>query len=187
MTAHFRRWVHLTARFFDVASARSPLTPAEQAEVEHWLRPAETALFFDQMPADQRHGLSAARWVEARAPGRPDLVRAALVHDVAKRHARMGVIARVLASLCLELGIPVKGRYAVYRDHPEIGARELEELGAEPIVVSFARHHHGPAPAGFPIEEWTLLREADKVRPRVVDPRIRTGEHVLTRFRMRQP
>lgn len=164
MTAPLREAPHLVARFFDVLSARA-LRPAEQAEVAGWLRSdGERAMFWQQPRADQRHGLAAARHVAARAGDRPELVRAALLHDVGKRHARLGVIGRVVASLVRAFRLRAGGRIRSYIDHGALAAAELEAAGAEPLVVDYARHHHGARPASIPVDDWTLLGMADRAR-----------------------
>ncbi len=113
------------------------------------------------LSADQRHAYRAARFAEQRSPQRPDLVRAALLHDVGKRHARLGILGRVLASLLRQLRLEGYGRVAVYLDHPAIGAAELEETGAEPLVVEFALHHHGKRPRTIHPDDWAVLFAAD--------------------------
>jgi hypothetical protein len=118
-------------------------------------------LFWAQPVADQAHGVSAARRVAAGSPGRGDLVRAALLHDVGKRHARLGVIGRSFASIMATLRLPVRGRYAAYLDHGEAGAADLEAAGADPLTVAFARTHHRPRPEGVDPGDWDLLVRAD--------------------------
>ena len=61
-----------------------PLSAAEQDEVAGWLRPEEAPLYWAQHVADQRHGLTTARKVAARAPGDRELIRAGLLHDIGK-------------------------------------------------------------------------------------------------------
>jgi hypothetical protein len=46
-------------------------------------------------------------------------------------------------------------------EHGPAGAVELDILGAEPIVVDFARHHHGERPDSISKEDWAVLQEAD--------------------------
>jgi hypothetical protein len=158
-------WMHLTARFFDVVLAK-PLTERELEEVAGWVSPAEMAMFSTQLPADQRHGYECGRDVRAAAPDRPDLVRAAALHDLGKRHARLGAIGRVFASIAIRLHLPLRGRFAMYARHGELAADELEELSAPELVVAFARNHHGVRPATFPLMEWNLLEAADHARLR---------------------
>ncbi len=160
MERSWRQLRHLVARFFSVVRAR-PLGPREQAEAAALLRPPERRLFWDQPTADQRHGLEAARRALRDAPGRRDLGRAALLHDVGKRHARLGPVGRSLASAVALAGLPQRGRVAAYLDHGAVGAGELAAAGAERIVVQFARWHHAARPPEFAAGEWALLQRAD--------------------------
>lgn len=156
-------WGHLAARFVDVATAR-PLDPVEQAWVDARLSPAEQPLFAAQPTADRRHGLEAGRAAEAAGAG-PEVVVAAILHDVGKRHSRLGLIGRSVASVAIRLRIPLWRRARIYRDHGILGAVELERAGSAPITVEFARHHHGLRPPGFPPGTWDLLDAADRARP----------------------
>lgn len=153
-------WRHLAARFFSVLSAR-PLDGDEHRRVVSLLRPAEHAVFLAQPSIDQRHALDAATSIAAALPDRIDLQRAALLHDVGKRHARLGVIGRVLATLAAKLEVTVWGRFRAYLEHGPAAAAELADLGAEQVVVVFARYHHGPRPGGVSAEDWEALQRAD--------------------------
>jgi putative nucleotidyltransferase with HDIG domain len=149
-------------RFFDVLLSRR-LTASEKAAIADWLRRDETELFFAQPPEDQSHGYHAALSVVASGVGDRTVIRAALLHDVGKRHARLSVIGRSLASVLLALGIPLTERMSLYRDHGEIGARELEDLGCEPIVVAFARSHQSDhRPQSIVPANWNVLLAADQ-------------------------
>lgn len=151
---------HLTSRFFDVLLAE-PLDAAERATVEGWLDESLAWVFFSQSDPDQRHGLQAGL-VALGAGADDDVVRAALLHDVGKRHSALGVIGRSLASIWIRLRLPLTRRWQLYRDHGETGARELEVLGCDGLIVDFARHHHRARPAGIPIATWDLLQRADQ-------------------------
>jgi len=152
---------HLTGRFFDVLFSR-PLTGREISAVARWLRPDEADLFFAQADADQRHGYHAALVVVAAGGEDATVVRAALLHDVGKRHSRLGVIGRSLASVLIGLRVPLTSRMRAYRDHGEIGASELAAVGCEDLVVDFAREHHGARPPSIDRETWELLQRADQ-------------------------
>jgi putative nucleotidyltransferase with HDIG domain len=152
---------HLLRRFFDVASAR-PLTASERAAVDVWL-PAEVAdLFFAQAEADQRHGYHAALTVVADDLHDRDVVMAALLHDIGKRHARLGLIGRSVASVLILLGLPLSERMRTYRDHGMVAARELAGLGVPSLVVDFAMHHHGGRPPTIDPAIWDALIDADR-------------------------
>jgi hypothetical protein len=119
-------------------------------------------VFFEQSHADQRHGLESVRHVLASPAARPDLAVAALLHDVGKRHAGLGVLGRVTASLLIRAGLPLPARFRAYRDHGPLAAGELERLGAPDVAVIFARHHHSSRPAGFDTLAWAMLVAADQ-------------------------
>ena len=152
---------HLARRFFDVLLTR-PLDNAETAAVENWLDESESRLFFSQPGADQRHGYHAALVVLAAGDMDGPVLKAALLHDVGKRDAHFGVMARTLVSVLIRLGLPLSARGRQYRDHGEVAARELAELGCDDLIVAFARHHHDERPPGFPEPVWDLLQRADE-------------------------
>lgn len=150
---------HLTARFFDAMRA-GPLTEQEAESAGGWLEGAESGLFFAQPVVDQRHGYHAATVVAALSDD-PVAIRAALLHDVGKRHSRLGIVGRSLASVMIRLRLPLPPRVRAYRDHGELGAAELAGIGSDPVVVEFARHHHGDRPHLIPGPVWELLQSAD--------------------------
>jgi hypothetical protein len=154
-------WAHLARRFFWSLHVL-PLTSGEIVEVESILDGSAAGVFFEQSAADQRHGLDSARHV-ASAGASPELIRAALMHDIGKRHARLGVLGRTIASVCQRMGIPVTGRLGVYLDHPRLGAAELEALGFGALVVGYTRSHHDGRPTTIPEADWDLLTAADTV------------------------
>jgi len=153
---------HLIRRFFDVAGAR-PLSAAERAEVRGWLTDDLSRLFFDQPRCDQRHGYQAALSVVADDVTDTDVIVAALVHDVGKRHARLGLIGRSLASVLILLRLTrLPDRVAAYRDHGVSGARDLGRAGAPTLAIDFALHHHGDRPPSIPRDTWEVLVSADE-------------------------
>jgi hypothetical protein len=150
---------HLTSRFFEVISAR-PLQATEAAEVSSWLTPGQSWLFFSQTKADQRHGYQAAQTARAGGLG-ASAIRAALLHDVGKRHASLGVFGRTFASLAIKGRMPLTRRWRLYRDHGRIGSGELQAVGSDQLVVDFAHHHHGMRPQSIPEDVWEVLQMAD--------------------------
>lgn len=89
------------------------------------------------------------------------VITAALLHDIGKRHARLGIVGRSVASALILLGLPLTGRMAAYRDHGLAAARELADLGAPSLVIDFALHHHGRRPATIDDDTWDVLVAAD--------------------------
>lgn len=152
-------WLHLGRRFFGAVTARD-LDEAEKAELRALLSEGEFDLFMEQPPIDRRHGYDSAAFA-LDAGAAPEVVRAAALHDVAKRHARLGVLGRVLASVLIKAGLPLRGRFLVYRDHGPIGAAELRKAGSPPVVVEYAESHHGAPSSLVDPEVWKLLEAAD--------------------------
>ena len=154
-------WGHLAKRYREgIFSA--PLNPAEWSWVEGFLSGPERVAFCEQSTADQRHGYQAARVAEAILGSDRTGVRAALLHDIGKRHARLGLVGRAVASVAIRLRIPLWRRARIYRDHGRIGSEELSGWGAELLVVEFARNHHGARPPGIEQSVWEALCETDK-------------------------
>ncbi len=155
-------WAHLVGRLFEVVTARA-LDDAERHTVEGWLEGAgEADAYWAQSVADQRHGLETARVLAAARPGRRDLVRAGLLHDIGKRHSNLGAIRRSLASFLTKLRLPVRGSWQRYLDHGRLGAEELARWGVEPLVTEFARYHHQVRPASIAEDDWVMLQSADR-------------------------
>lgn len=90
------------------------------------------------------------------------MVRAALLHDIGKRHARLTPVARSIVTAIAKLGLPVGRRAALYLAHGRLAADELLHLGAEPLVVDFAAFHHKGRPDSINPEDWATLIAADR-------------------------
>lgn len=152
---------HLVRRFFDVASAE-PLNGSERSAVVSWLTPELEEIFFDQPAVDQRHGYHAALSVISEGISDVDVIVAALLHDVGKRHARLGLWGRTIASVVILLGIEPSERMRTYRDHGVVGARELGTALAPALAIDFALHHHGERPVTIDSQIWDVLLAADQ-------------------------
>ena len=153
--------VHLARRFFDVAFAK-PLSRTEREAVVSWLTPELGDIFFAQPEVDQRHGYHAALAVIAQEVSDPDVIVAALVHDVGKRHSRLGLLGRTFASLVILVGIEPSERVRAYRDHDVVGAMELGNALAPALAIDFALHHHGDRPTTIDQKTWEILVAADQ-------------------------
>jgi hypothetical protein len=139
--------------------------------------PDELELWNQMSRADRRHAVGVARRVEA-ALG-PDATRpvlaAALLHDVGKLDANLGVYGRVIATISgavvrhdpdvIRDWTRTRGftrRVGLYLQHPRLGGDMLALAGSDDLTVTWTRQHH------LPPEEWTLppelanaLKEAD--------------------------
>lgn len=127
-----------------------------------WLPPGPADAFFAQSKADQRHGYHAGLTVVAAGAHDREVIMAALLHDVGKRHARLGIIGRSIASVLILLRLPLTRRMQAYRDHGILAARELAGLTVPSLVIDFAMHHHGTRPPTIDQGVWDILVAADQ-------------------------
>ncbi len=155
--AALRQLWHLITRFFGVVTSR-PLGPKAQESVSRALGAQESVVFWDQQAIDQRHAYEVARRVAARIGWAHAGVAAALLHDIGKRHSRLGAIERSMATVAGVVHLPMPQRWETYRDHGEIGASDLEAIAAHPLAVAFAR---GEPTRGVDTEIWGVLQAAD--------------------------
>ena len=154
-----RTSAHLVRRFFQSLAARGP-DPADEAWLLGLLSGAEAGLYHQMSAADRSHAVRSAR-CPALADD-PQRVAAAL-HDVGKVPARLGTAARVGATLVGAIySVLLRGRWAVYRDHPQVGAAMLRDAGSAELTVVWAAEHHLPrGRSSLPPEVAVALAAAD--------------------------
>lgn len=151
--------MHLATRFLGAVTS-SPLGPAAQAEVNAVLTEEQAALFWEQDPIDQRHAYEVAQRVRQRLGEDPSATKAALLHDVGKRHSSAGPIARSLATVLDTANLPLPADWRSYRNHEILGAMDLQEIGADLLAVAFARGRSDDDQSIDP-NVWAALVEAD--------------------------
>ncbi|MFN0090154.1 MAG: hypothetical protein ACKVWR_07800 [Acidimicrobiales bacterium] len=148
MSGEHAHLAHL-ARRFGAGLVRRPPAPRDEAWARDRLREAELALWVRLGPADRRHAIAVARAVDG--PDAPAWVApAALLHDVGKLDAGLGVLGRTLAAMAERAGRRPGGRIGRHLGYPAAGAALLAEAGALPEVQAWAAEHHLPAAS------WTL-------------------------------
>lgn len=152
---------HLARRFFSFATAL-PLSIEESDNARSLLGDEELSdLFFAQPAADQRHGYDAGSWLAARDMPMW-MVQAGMLHDIGKRHARMGRWGRATTTALGWVGVVPRGRMSIYTAHGPIGAKELGASGADARIVAYTAHHHDGRPPELTDAEWNQLDEADR-------------------------
>lgn len=139
-----------------LASLWPQITPGEQAELSRWLPPPAVALFQRMVLRDQRHSLDVLHRLQPSAADQPDLLAAALLHDVAKTAQpgrRVRLHHRVLVVLMeaarpgwaqqVARNDPASWRYPFYLHlhHPELGAQLAEEAGCSALTAGLIRRH----------------------------------------------
>lgn len=150
---------------------RPAIAPAEIAEVQRLLTPAQLALFTGMEGRDRRHSMNMVWWLRARypAPGPSDLLlRACLLHDVGK--GTLNLADRVLFVLLGQVpglqrriaaadGATFRRRQWTIRHHARLGADRVAATGAEPALVELVARHLDPR-GDDPLGRW--LRAADE-------------------------
>jgi putative nucleotidyltransferase with HDIG domain len=133
-------------------------------------------LFHQMSPADQVHGLRVLRSLLTRGEENPNLLSAALLHDVGKSQVRLRLWERILIVLISWL---TPGRvqswgkgelrswrrpFVIAVRHPDWGAEMIRQAGGSEELVNLVLRHQDDLPPD-PIEEidrlLSLLQEAD--------------------------
>lgn len=173
------RMAYRARQFFHALTA--PLGLEEPEGIAAVLTPSQRA-FLDRMPAaDRRHAFAVYRILREQGHRSPDLLAAALLHDLGKAALAPPIWVRVLVVLLerfaprfLERLSPARGNeingrrifrrparlmeyLAHYRDHAELGAQWAEALGCSPLTVALIRRHHERGVRAEESEENRLL------------------------------
>lgn len=137
-----------------------PLLPEEEQTVARMLSPAEQQLFARFGASDRRHGYRVMCALCAAGQTHPELLAAALLHDVGKTKVRLSVWQRsliVLGQLFFPgrlalwgAGEPVgwKRPFVVKMQHAAWGAEMAATAGSSPLTVWLIGHHQDRAPDG---------------------------------------
>lgn len=130
-----------------------PLSGEERREVSQWLNPAEQDLFFRYAYADQWHSVRVLHCLQGAGYNNPDLMTAALLHDIGKIRCPLSIWDRTLIVVGGALfpgratrwghgGLDSWRRPFVARaNHPEWGAEMAGEAGSRPAVIDLIRRH----------------------------------------------
>jgi len=149
----------------------APLRQADVAYAAEHLSPGLLRLFQKMTQAEQQHGITLSRALEAQGHTAPDLLAAALLHDVGKTRYPPRLWERVLVVLgehfaprraaAWGVGTPrgLRRGFVIRQQHATWGADLAEGAGASPRVVALIRQHHD-VPAGD--RELAALQAADE-------------------------
>ncbi len=143
-------------------------------------------LFCRLQPGEQVHSLQVMRGLVAQGDTNPDLLAAALLHDVGKSRLRLRLWERVLVVLGKAL-FPVQVKkwgsltgdegqaqgasrrqnwrraFVIAEQHAEWGAQMAAGAGCSPLVVELIRRHQEPALNPVHSCEELLLRQLQSV------------------------
>ncbi len=152
--------------------------PVDTAAVAKVLTHRQMALFYRMRRSEQQHCLRVMRTLQAQGHTHPDLLTAALLHDVGKARYPLNLFERSFVVLARALlpervarwgeGEPCGWRraFVIARQHPDWSAEEMLAAGASPLAVALACRHQEPD-AGEPQDEedrlLLLLQAADRI------------------------
>jgi hypothetical protein len=172
----FAGLLYRTRQFWLTVRA-SALSDEDQALVDDLLTPAQQELFARMQFSEQHHGLRVLNMLREQGETDPDLVVAALLHDVGKSRYRLRVWERVLIVLGRAFfparvqrwgQIPLSWcnrAFVVAEHHPDWGAALALEAGCSPLAVDLIRYHQAESPpqSASPRERrlLLLLQQAD--------------------------
>jgi len=155
-----------------VLALRARVEPGEVEALSAYLTPAQVRLFSTMQSADQRHSLEVFGRLLREGHRDPDLLQAALLHDVGKARARLRVWHRVLVDLgqtfwpsaprWLAAHGPAALRWPleVGLRHPELGAEDARSAGCSDRAVALIRGDHGADLARLAAVLWRADTEA---------------------------
>jgi putative nucleotidyltransferase with HDIG domain len=105
-------------------------------------------------PRDREHAVRVAqKLLELHPEAKPEVIRAALLHDCGKQVRPYNVFERVLVGLIApegprssqnSSGLLARTAMDVRNNHPQIGAKLILEAGGNPRVAELVRIHHSP-------------------------------------------
>ncbi|MEW5872207.1 MAG: HD domain-containing protein [Chloroflexota bacterium] len=164
------RVAYRVRQFWNAVAATPNLEGYSQAQ--DVLSPQLMALFLRLQASEQAHSLGVFRQLRQNGFVNPDLLAAALLHDIGKSCYPLNLWERVLIVLVKAL-LPQKVKdwgqseprgwkrpFVVAEQHPDWGAALAADAGASPRVVSLIRQHQDrvdPVPTGPGTSEDHLL------------------------------
>jgi len=153
------------------------IVTAEPLSAEAWTAvtgllpaPEQQQLFRQLALSDQWHSVRVMETLQAAGHTDPDLLTAALLHDVGKTKLRLTLWDRtliVLLSFLLPRKVAEWGQgngqdwrrpFVVKARHPEWSAEMAAAVGCSPLSVSLMRRHQDTLPAAAVTPEDQLLR-----------------------------
>lgn len=148
-----RRALYRVGQFVRSLSGR--LSRERKAQVESWLTPPLFELFCRLTPSEQYHAYHVRQTLAADGHTSPDLLTAALLHDVGKSKMPLAIWERVLIVLGFKFAPARAFRWGTVPDpssawvrpfvvavhHPEWGAEMVKAAGGTELAVELIRRH----------------------------------------------
>lgn len=164
-----RRVLYRIRQFWQAAAAAP--AAADLTLAAKVLSAAQMGLFRLLQPAEQAHSLEVLRRLQQAGETHPDLLVAALLHDLGKSKHPLAPWERALIVLALAV-LPEKVRqwgageargwrklFAVAVQHAAWGAEMAQAVGTSPLAVSLIRRHQEYFPGATGVAGTTLEDE----------------------------
>jgi hypothetical protein len=141
------------------------------------LSPEQSTLFTQMQLSEQNHAVMVFRRLHEQGENQPDLLVAALLHDVGKLRYRLSPLERAMVVLVKTVmpkqahrwgGLPPAGwdglpswrkTFIVAEHHAEWGAEMACQAGVSPLTENLIRLHHHPHGQDANAEETSLLHK----------------------------
>lgn len=135
-----------------------PLPIPLRQEIDNYLSTAESELFGQFQESDQWHAYRVFNTLKETGQSQPDLLTAALLHDVGKTKINLSVWDRTLI-VAADFFIPSKAKswgqadgrswkrpFVVRSQHARWGAGMAQSAGSSALTIDLIRRHQDPLP-----------------------------------------
>lgn len=167
------RLVYRTRQFWNALSGSRRQVETESLLLH--LSPSQIVLFRRMQPSEQTHAYQMLERLKASGQTDPDLLAAALLHDVGKVMHPLSLLDRVVIVLGQRFfqrkarrwseGTPSRLRrpFVAAAHHPDWGADLAEQAGASSRTVELIRRHQDPCSPNPVTQTERLLAELQAV------------------------